>query len=132
MNVSCGTVSVLCSVETKDEAGELLSVNQFSTFIVGAGGFGGKRSSQHAKVYKLDMILSCLIYMHFHCSTYYMYVYNTHMQYVLCTCMQYYNDPYKQRDNKATQYNNNTQDNIYIHVHVHVQCNWWSVCILVG
>ena len=43
----CFTVS---SVETKNEAGELLCVNQFSTFIMGAGGFGGKRSSPHAKV----------------------------------------------------------------------------------
>ena len=42
---------LLCpSVDTKTEDGELLSVNQFSTFIVGAGGFGGKRSSPHVKV----------------------------------------------------------------------------------
>ena len=40
----------MSSVETKNEAGELLCVNQFSTFIMGAGGFGGKRSSPHAKV----------------------------------------------------------------------------------
>ena len=42
---------LLLSVDTRNKAGELLSVNQFSTFIVGAGGFGGKRSSEHAKVY---------------------------------------------------------------------------------
>ena len=43
---------VLClsSVETKNEAGEVLCVNQFSTFVMGAGGFGGKRSSPLAKV----------------------------------------------------------------------------------
>jgi 3-hydroxyacyl-CoA dehydrogenase/3a,7a,12a-trihydroxy-5b-cholest-24-enoyl-CoA hydratase len=40
---------MLVDVETKNEAGELLCVNQFSTFIMGAGGFGGKRSSPHAK-----------------------------------------------------------------------------------
>ena len=40
----------MSSVETKNEAGELLCVNQFSTFIMGAGGFGGKRSSPHTEV----------------------------------------------------------------------------------
>ena len=43
-------LSIPHAVETTNEAGELLSVNQFSVFIVGAGGFGGKRTSQHAKV----------------------------------------------------------------------------------
>ena len=50
-NVAFLCVSILLlSVDTRNKAGELLSVNQFSTFIVGAGGFGGKRSSEHAKV----------------------------------------------------------------------------------
>jgi 3-hydroxyacyl-CoA dehydrogenase/3a,7a,12a-trihydroxy-5b-cholest-24-enoyl-CoA hydratase len=40
---------IIVDIETMDEAGDLLSINQFTTFIVGAGGFGGKRSSQHAK-----------------------------------------------------------------------------------
>ena len=49
------------SVETKDEMGELLSINQFSTFIVGAGGFGGKRTSQHAKVDTIPQSHACLV-----------------------------------------------------------------------
>ena len=48
---------LLLSVDTRNKAGELLSVNQFSTFIVGAGGFGGKRSSEHAKVYTVHCTL---------------------------------------------------------------------------
>lgn len=50
------------SVETKDETGELLSINQFSTFIVGAGGFGGKRTSQHAKVDTIPQSCACLVF----------------------------------------------------------------------
>ena len=51
INVAFLCVFILfLSVDTRNKAGELLSVNQFSTFIVGAGGFGGKRSSEHAKV----------------------------------------------------------------------------------
>lgn len=37
------------SVHTYD-GDELLSFNQFSVFVVGAGGFGGKRTSSKAKV----------------------------------------------------------------------------------
>ena len=37
-------------VESFDELGELICFNQFSTFVVGAGGFGGKRSSDYVKV----------------------------------------------------------------------------------
>ena len=37
-------------VESFDESGELICFNQFSTFVVGAGGFGGKRSSDYVKV----------------------------------------------------------------------------------
>ena len=51
INVVFLCVSILLlSVDTRNKAGELISVNQFSTFIVGAGGFGGKQSSEHAKV----------------------------------------------------------------------------------
>ena len=39
----------------------MLSVNQFVTFIVGAGGFGGKRSSQHAKVISIHTLIYCYI-----------------------------------------------------------------------
>ena len=36
--------------ETKTERGELVAINQFSVFIIGAGGFGGKRQSSALKV----------------------------------------------------------------------------------
>ena len=49
----------MSSVETKNEEGELLCVNQFSTFVMGAGGFGGKCSSPHAKVQQCTCV-----YMH--------------------------------------------------------------------
>ncbi len=35
---------------TKTEDGDVLAVNQFATFIVGAGNFGGKRTSDFIKV----------------------------------------------------------------------------------
>ncbi len=39
------------SVNTYDnEANTLITHNQFSIFIVGAGGFGGKKGSEHEKV----------------------------------------------------------------------------------
>ena len=38
--------------ETKTERGELVAINQFSVFIIGAGGFGGKRQSPALKVNK--------------------------------------------------------------------------------
>lgn len=38
---------LLVQIETRDEEGELLLVNQSSIFVVGAGGFGGSRSSEH-------------------------------------------------------------------------------------
>ena len=37
-------------MDTKTESGELVCTNQFAIFIIGAGGFGGKRSSPHVKV----------------------------------------------------------------------------------
>ncbi|KAL5482279.1 hypothetical protein EMCRGX_G022586 [Ephydatia muelleri] len=40
---------VLVDVDTKTEAGQLVCTNQFSIFINGAGGFGGKRASPHDK-----------------------------------------------------------------------------------
>lgn len=40
---------ILVDVESFDESGELICFNQFSTFVVGAGGFGGKRSSDYVK-----------------------------------------------------------------------------------
>ena len=39
---------LLVQIETRDEEGELLLVNQSSIFVVGAGGFGGSRSSGHS------------------------------------------------------------------------------------
>ena len=38
------------TVHTYDENKQLLAFNQFSTFVVGAGGFGGKRASDKIKV----------------------------------------------------------------------------------
>ena len=38
--------------ETKTERGELVAINQFSVFIIGTGGFGGKRQSPALKVNK--------------------------------------------------------------------------------
>ena len=35
---------------TKTESGEVVAENQFITFILGAGGFGGKRTSDKLKV----------------------------------------------------------------------------------
>ena len=39
---------LLVQIETRDEEGGLLLVNQSSIFVVGAGGFGGSRSSEHS------------------------------------------------------------------------------------
>ena len=39
---------LLVQIETRDEEGELLLINQSSIFVVGAGGFGGCRSSEHS------------------------------------------------------------------------------------
>ena len=39
---------LLVEIETRDEEGDLLLVNQSSIFVVGAGGFGGSRSSEHS------------------------------------------------------------------------------------
>lgn len=42
---------LLCSLQVYTYSGkDLLCYNQFSVFVVGAGGFGGKRSSEKAKV----------------------------------------------------------------------------------
>ena len=38
---------LLLEIESRDESGELVAVNQNSIFVVGAGGFGGPRTSQH-------------------------------------------------------------------------------------
>ena len=38
---------LLIEIETKDEFGEVVTVNQQSIFVVGDGGFGGPRSSKH-------------------------------------------------------------------------------------
>lgn len=35
---------------TKTESGETIAINQFATFIIGAGGFGGKTKSDFLKV----------------------------------------------------------------------------------
>eukprot|EP00058_Branchiostoma_floridae_P005318 XP_002590806.1 hypothetical protein BRAFLDRAFT_125738 [Branchiostoma floridae] len=40
---------ILVDVTTRDEQGDLVAYNQFSTFVVGAGGFNGKRVSDKAK-----------------------------------------------------------------------------------
>ena len=40
---------------------KLVTYNQFSLFIVGAGGFGGKRGSDYQKVNKLARLPSILI-----------------------------------------------------------------------
>nr|XP_018917446.1 PREDICTED: peroxisomal multifunctional enzyme type 2 isoform X1 [Bemisia tabaci] len=39
---------ILCDAETYDESGEKIAVSQMSVFAVGAGGFGGKRTSDKA------------------------------------------------------------------------------------
>ena len=39
---------LLVEIETRNEEGDLLLVNQSSIFVVGAGGFGGSRSSEHS------------------------------------------------------------------------------------
>ena len=36
--------------ETHTDSGELVAINQFSIFIIGAGGFGGKREAPNLKV----------------------------------------------------------------------------------
>ena len=38
---------LLVEVESRDEDGDLVLVNQLSIFVVGGGGFGGARSSDH-------------------------------------------------------------------------------------
>ena len=38
---------LLIEIESRDEAGDLVTVNQQSIFVVGDGGFGGPRSSEH-------------------------------------------------------------------------------------
>ena len=43
--------------ETKTERGELVAINQFSVFIIGAGGFGGKRQSPALKVTNFMQII---------------------------------------------------------------------------
>jgi len=45
---------LLVGVESKNEAGEVVLLNQVSLFIVGAGGWGGSRSSSHT----IDVIKS--------------------------------------------------------------------------
>lgn len=39
-----------CSTVNTYSGDELVCYNQFSVFVVGAGGFGGKRTSEKAKV----------------------------------------------------------------------------------
>ncbi|KAL8606478.1 hypothetical protein ACOMHN_015567 [Nucella lapillus] len=41
---------ILYNVETVDEQGELIAFNQFGTFVVGSGKFGGPRTSPDAKL----------------------------------------------------------------------------------
>ena len=48
--------------ETKTERGEVIAINQFIVFIIGAGGFGGKRQSSALKVSK------SLFFFYFWCS----------------------------------------------------------------
>jgi 3-hydroxyacyl-CoA dehydrogenase/3a,7a,12a-trihydroxy-5b-cholest-24-enoyl-CoA hydratase len=48
MDKKSGAV-ILCDIETYDESGDVVAFNQFSTFIVGSGGYGGKRDSPHIK-----------------------------------------------------------------------------------
>ena len=36
---------VLAEIESKDESGDVVAINQMSIFVVGAGGFGGPRNS---------------------------------------------------------------------------------------
>lgn len=43
-------IRLLRSAVSKDEAGDVVAINQFNTFIIGAGGFGGKTKSERAKV----------------------------------------------------------------------------------
>ena len=39
---------LLIEIESRDESGELVTVNQQSVFVVGDGGFGGPRNSEHS------------------------------------------------------------------------------------
>ena len=39
---------ILMEIESRDETGEVVAVNQSSIFVVGSGGFGGPRSSAHS------------------------------------------------------------------------------------
>ena len=38
---------LLVEIESKDESGDVVAVNQNSIFVVGDGGFGGPRTSEH-------------------------------------------------------------------------------------
>lgn len=49
------TTSAPALGETKTETGEVVAINQFVTFIIGAGNFGGKRSS--------DTIIVCVLFL---------------------------------------------------------------------
>lgn len=40
---------IVVNAETRTESGELVAINQFSIFIIGAGGFGGKREAPNLK-----------------------------------------------------------------------------------
>ncbi len=42
---------------TRSESGEVVAENQFITFIIGAGGFGGKKTSDKLKVSCVCVIL---------------------------------------------------------------------------
>jgi hypothetical protein len=38
---------LLVEVESRDETGDVVLLNQLSKFVVGGGGFGGSRTSEH-------------------------------------------------------------------------------------
>ena len=65
-------VLVSLIVETFDESGEQICFNQFTTFAVGAGGFGGKRTSKYNKVI---VCTGSYMYMYM-CSTYFIAIAN--------------------------------------------------------
>lgn len=51
------SISVTIKVESFDESGDLVAFNQFTIFMVGAGGFGGKRDSPNMKASCMYLML---------------------------------------------------------------------------
>jgi hypothetical protein len=59
--------------ETKTERGEVVAINQFIVFIIGAGGFGGKRQSSALKV-SIIFLFRWQLLISFFCIVLYYYI----------------------------------------------------------